>query len=223
MPEASNCLRAAALAMLGFALGACASQMDLRKEELAQLAPLLPGFYDNRAQAQADAAKPGERAHEALSLVIIPVYAPTIGDHVFFLQETALDDPMRVLAQRVLSFDVSGNGEIVQSSMTLNEPQRWRDGPRNLDLFKSMMASDVRATSGCEMVWKKTEKGFEASNDPTRCRTNSRATGEVLRVESRARIDTESLSLSDRHLDGAGRVVYGDMPEPFYRFQRRAQ
>ncbi len=216
-------LRGACLAAFCMALAACATQSDLRKAELEQLTQLMPGLYDNRAQAQADAAKPGERGHEALTLLILPVYAPTIGEHVFYLQETALEDTARVLAQRVMTFDVGADGEIVQELMTLNEPQRWRDGPRNLDVFKSLMANDVRVTAGCEMVWKKTAEGFEASNDSKRCRTNSRATGEVLRVESRARIDAETLSLSDRHLDAAGRVVYGDLAEPFYRFQRRAQ
>jgi hypothetical protein len=215
-PRGLALLLAACLAAAG-----CASQQDLRREELSVLLPLLPGVYDNRIQAAADAGQP--RGHEGLTLTIVPVFAPTIGKHVFYLQETALDDLMRVLSQRVFTIDVGPDGRIVQTLMTFVEPQRWRDGPRNLELFKALVEHDVRASGGCDLFWKKVDQGFEASNDSRRCRTNSRATGEVLRVESRAKLDAEGISLSDQQIDAAGRIVYGDLPDPFYHFKRRAQ
>src|SRR5687768_3742510 len=57
------------------ALAGCASQAKLREAELSQLAEWLPGRYDNRDQAERD-TKDGSERHEALAVVIVPIYAP---------------------------------------------------------------------------------------------------------------------------------------------------
>ncbi len=62
---------------------------------LNELVALLPGSYDNIAQARTCPD------HSSLRLVIAPVQAPLVGDHVFYMQEMAGDDPRRVLSQRL--------------------------------------------------------------------------------------------------------------------------
>lgn len=209
------------LLVLAAATCGCASQSKQGEQQLAQLVTMLPGSYDNIAQARADAAQPGE-AREALMLVIVPVYAPMIGDHVFYSQEMAAQDPRRVTAQRLLSFQVGPDASLQQMQIQLNEPARWRDGHLNPDLFKSLLPQDVKALSGCDLVWKKTDTGFVGANDAARCRSTSRATGETLRVESALKLDTDGLAILDRQFDATGRVVIGLQPDPWYRFQRRA-
>ncbi len=96
---ASLLLAAAAL------LAGCAEQHKLAEQQLGLLVAMLPGSYENIAQARADgegATQPGG-AREALRLVIVPVYAPMIGDHVFYTQEIAAQDPRRETAQRLMS------------------------------------------------------------------------------------------------------------------------
>jgi hypothetical protein len=200
-------------------LGACANQQDLRKAELEQIAGLLPGRYDNLGQVQSE-QKAGGAPRESLALNIMPVYTPMLGRYVFYMQETAADDPLRVLSQRIYSFDLTADGQIVQSQATLEEPQRWRDAHNNPDVFKSMMQQDLHPMSGCELTWTHTASGFEAHNDVQRCRSISRSNGQRINVESRLTLERDVLAISERHFDAAGKVVYGERADPFYRFER---
>jgi hypothetical protein len=201
-------------------LAGCANQEKLHKEELEELVQWLPGQYDNTAQAQADERSGVQPPHEPLALAIVPIYAPTIGRNVFYLQEMAADDPRRVMSQRVLSFEASADG-IRQSAWSLSQPVRWRDGHLNPDLFKSLLPDDLGAMQGCGLSWKKAAGRFVGSNDPKHCRTTSRATG--VQIEARAELGPEDLSTGERSFDSRGSHVQGSRDEPLYRFRKQAQ
>jgi hypothetical protein len=198
-------------------LVACSTPTKRGEAALNELVAMLPGSYDNLAQARA------APDHPPLRLVVAPVQAPLVGDHVFYVQEMAADDPRRVLAQRLYVLDAVPDSEFaVLMQLDFKEPARWRDGHVNRDLFRGLLMEDLRPRSGCDLLWKRSERGFSASNDPQHCRTTSRETGEALRVEQRAELDGDGLAILDRHRDAAGRVVYGGEADPFYRFNRRA-
>lgn len=207
------------LALVG--LAGCASQTKLLESDLAQLAAWLPGRYDNADQAGQN--RTGGRADEALALVIVPIYSLFLGEHAFYVQEMAVDDPRRVLGQRVITFDLTDD-RIVQGTYMLAEPLRWRDAHLDPSLFKGLMANqDLKPLTGCALVWKKDGERFTAANEPSRCRIPSRATGTMLNTELRAELSADRLALSDRSYDANGRLVAGNRDdEPFYRFVKRA-
>lgn len=209
-------LMALTLALL---LSACASQQKLRQAELEQLISMLPGIYDNGAQARADTASGVTPPHAALNLLITPFYAPALGEHVFHVRETAADDARRLISQHVWTLAVVDKQRIVQGIHLLAEPERWRTG--NPELFRSLMARDVRPLTGCELVWQKTADGFSAANQRASCRANSRVDDEVVTVEHRIELRGDELAISERHFDGAGRAVAGTEADPYYRFVRR--
>ncbi len=200
----------------------CADQAARRDGELQELLALLPGHYDNIAQVRAEAAQ-GLPQREALLLAIVPVYAPLIGDHVFYLQEAVASDARRVTAQQLFTLQVAnGDPLLIETQMALAEPNRWRDGDRNPDLFKSLLPTDVRTLGGCELTWSKLPGGFDAASDPARCRASSRVTGEALRVALTLQLRADSLQIAERRTDATGVVVQGGADDPGYRFQRRA-
>jgi len=93
-------------------------------------------------------------AETALELNIVEIYAPFLSDHVFYVQENAFGDPRRVLSQRLFVFDVAGDARILQRTLGFAEPNRWRDGHLNTDLFKGLMGQDVGASAGaCALEW----------------------------------------------------------------------
>jgi len=151
-------------------LCACATHEQQQQGELLQLLAVLPGNYDNIAQADNDASTGVRPAHDAVALSITHVETPRLGHYVYYAQETAADDPNRVLSQKMYSFKVDEKRGIVETLYELNEPLRWRDGQRNKELFTSMMTSDVQA-EGCQLLWKKNETGagFTAAHDPKAC------------------------------------------------------
>lgn len=200
-------------------LAACTTQSKRSEAELAQLLAWLPGRYDNVAQSEAD-AHAGRESHVALELNIVRIYAPLMGDYAFYVQETAADDPRRVIAQHAVAFAVVKDRGIVESLWSFAEPTRWRDAHLNLDLFKGLMPQDFVPLAGCDLIWTKKEGRFVGANDPDTCRASSSAGG-PLRMNLRAELTADELAVAEQSYESSGRVVQGNAAEPFYRFRRR--
>lgn len=159
---------AAALIAAVIALGGCTDQTKVQEGELTQLLATLPGRYDNSAQAEQDARSSVRPAHDAVALTVVHVYTPRLGHYVYYAQETAADNPLRVFSQRMWGFQVAEKRGIVETIYEFIEPQRWRDGLQNKDLFTSLVIEDVQA-EGCLLLWKKQGGGFVATHDPKNC------------------------------------------------------
>ena len=135
---------------------------------MTQLLAVLPGSYDNTAQAELEAHNSARPAHLAVALTITHVYAPRLGHYVYYAQETAADDPRRVLSQKMYSFQFDEKRGIVETLYQLVEPLRWRNGQLNKELFTSLVTEDVQP-EGCLLLWTKKDAGFVATHDPKVC------------------------------------------------------
>jgi CpeT/CpcT family (DUF1001) len=161
-------LAAAALMALVALCAACTDQTKVHEGEMTQLLALLPGRYENSAQAEIDARSGGRPGHEVVALVITHVNTPRLGHHVFYAQEMAADDPRRVLSQKMYSFRVDDKRGIVMTLYQFSEPLRWRDGQQNKELFTGIVAEDVQ-TEACELLWKREGERYVATHDPKIC------------------------------------------------------
>jgi CpeT/CpcT family (DUF1001) len=183
---------------------------------LGELLGALAGSYDNLAQSR------GSPEHAPLKLMIAPVQAPLVGDHVFYVQEIAADDPRRVLAQHLYIVNpVAGQEAAVLTQADFAEPLRWRDGQLKRELFRSLLPQDLRPRPGCDLLFKRAPQGFVAATTGS-CRASAADTGEALRVEQRINLDADGIALFEQRRDAAGRLVYGTETDPWYRFGRRA-
>ncbi len=197
-------------------LAACASQPKRDEVMVSELTAMLGGSYDNLAQSRASAE------HVSLRLVVTPVQAPLVGDHVYYVQETAADDARRVLAQRLYVVNpVAGREQATLTQLDFNEPLRWRDGHLNRALFRSLLMQDLRVRPGCDQLWVRKDRGFTSTGGGA-CRTASRGTGETLKVEQRMELTADGLAVFEQHRDAAGVLVYGVESDPWYRYVRRA-
>ena len=158
----------AALLALLLLLPGCTDQTKVHEGELSELLAVLPGNYDNTAQVEADIRNHANPPHDAVALTITHVYTPRLGHHVYYVQETAPDDPRRVFSEKMYSFTVDEKRGIVQTLYEFNEPLRWRDGQQNKDMFTSVVAEDVQPEA-CQLLWKKKDAGFVATHDPKAC------------------------------------------------------
>ena len=88
-------------------LGGCTHQPKVVEPgDLTSLLAVLPGRYDNTAQVEADARNGVHPGHDAVALTITHVYTPRLGHYVYYAQETAADNPLRVLSQKMYGFQV---------------------------------------------------------------------------------------------------------------------
>jgi hypothetical protein len=159
---------ATALAAAAIAVCGCTDQTKVQEGQLTLLLSTLPGHYDNSAQAEQEARSAVRPAHDAVVLTITHVYTPRLGHFVYYAQETAADNPLRLFSQRMWSFQVDEKRGIVETIYEFVEPQRWREGLQNKDLFTSIDVEDVQA-EGCRLLWKKQDDGFVATHDPKVC------------------------------------------------------
>ena len=159
---------AAAVGAMLAALGACKDESKIREAEMTQLLALLPGEYDNRAQAARDVRNGARPSHDAVTLTITRVFTPRLGHHIYYAQEIVADDPRRVLSQKMYSFQVDEKRGIIETTYAFVEPQRWRDGQQNKELFTSVVTEDV-APEACDLIWKGAAGRFVANHNQKIC------------------------------------------------------
>lgn len=215
-------LRLVLCAAAGSALLACASSRATKTQELdlAQMMRWLPGTYSNVAQHEAD-VNAGKPPHEALAVAIVPIDSPIMGPHAFYFQESAADDPRRVMVQQVLSFELTPAGKIKESVATLVEPRRWRDGQKTPELFTAMVVEDLVPMSGCDLFWKRNgEDGFVGADEPLRCHTASHTSEAAARTQLVAELKSTELALSEQSYDASGVLMQGRADDPLYRFRK---
>ena len=155
------------------ALTGCTSQEDLRKAELADLTVVLPGVYANPKQ----------------QLLILNLFVPMLTGNVMLVRETAADDPRRVFSERVWIVEVNSKDHIVATVYALEEPEHWRGGAEDPELFRPMLQRDLRPLPGCELVWQRTPRGYSASSTSSRCPQSWRLEGEELSFSAPTKTD----------------------------------
>jgi hypothetical protein len=197
-------------------LTGCASTPPADEAFVQQLLVQLAGSYDNLAQSRASPE------HTALRLVVAPVQAPIVGDHVFYVQEMAADDARRVLAQHLFVLNpVPGRQQALLTQADFSEPLRWRDGHANRDLFRSLLPQDLRLRPGCDLLVTRKDGGFTAATG-SGCRGSASGSGEAVKVDQRITMDVDGIALFEQQRDAAGQLVLGGEADPWYRFARRA-
>jgi hypothetical protein len=118
--------------LLVLVLAACGSTPEAADARLGEAVQRLPGVYERQG---------GE---EARVLAIVPIFVASLTGYRFYVQEMDAQDSRRVISQRVLSFDAAKGGKVIQTNWSLADPTRWRTGPTNPELFKSMVQADLR-------------------------------------------------------------------------------
>jgi hypothetical protein len=220
--------------------GCAANKQKEREADLARLSHWLPGNYDNTAQAKEDGRKGIHPAHDAVELDVALVDSISIGHNAFYIQESAADDPMRVLSQRIVIFTATKKG-IVESVNTLNDPLRWRNGQRNPEIFEGMTPRDFKAAEGCDITWNPEEKPLDknavkpskdeekreiekrhlfGANDRKRCQMTSHAAMGLVQVELKGEFGPNEISMAELQYDQDDKLLQGNPSEPFYRFRR---
>ena len=203
------------------AAGGCGSELKRAQVNVAQIADLLPGRYNNRAQAEAD-AKSGNPKHDAKTISIVRVSMPLLSNYAFYAQENSLEEMGQILSQRLYTFEALKDGSVVQRIYTFAQPARWRDGQNNPSLFTGVMFKDTSPMAGCDLVWKKDGEKFTAANSRETCRMSSPTLG-TMRTEMKVELNGDELAMAELGYSPGGKLVQGVESDPFFRFERGGQ
>jgi len=206
---------AACLALL--LLPVCASASKKSEQEFDKFMQALPGQYDNRTQAKNDPSG----AHAAVAVVINPVNSLALGKAVMFERETAADDPRRILAQHIWTFEMDKKGEhLVQTVYVFKEPLRWLHATDDPYVLQSVLPDDLSPLSGCKLIWSKSDYGFAATTNALACKASAGAEGMLIWQSAEVRgtdlLVNEQLSGPDGSFEGTADSASS------YRFERRS-
>jgi hypothetical protein len=198
-------------------LPVCAGASKKSEQEFDKFMQALPGQYDNRVQAKNDPSG----AHAAVAVVINPVNSLALGKAVMFERETAADDPRRILAQHIWTFEMDKKGEhLVQTVYVFKEPLRWLHAADDQYVLQSVMPDDLSPLSGCKLVWSKSDYGFAATTNALACKASAGAEGMLIWQSAEVRgtdlLVNEQLSGPDGSFEGTADSASS------YRFERRS-
>ena len=180
-----------------------------------QVAALLEGTFDSRAQAESD-----PKMFKAVRLVAVRVPKSRLGDGspVLYVEQALLATPDRPYRQRFYRLEETADGGVIsrvfEPKDLLAVSGKWRD-PADLALFGP---GDVTERIGCAVRLKKTDDGWAGGTEGTNCPS---ALAGARYAESDVRLSPGRMESWDRGYDVQDRQVWGSPVRP-YVFERRS-
>jgi hypothetical protein len=180
-----------------------------------EVAALLAGTFDSKAQAEAD-----PEAFRAVRLVAVAVPKSRLGSGapVLYLEQAMLATPDRPYRQRFYRIEETADGGVVSRVFEPKDPAavsgKWRE-PADLALFGP---GDVVERIGCAVRLKKTDAGWEGGTEGTGCPS---ALSGARYATSRVKLAAGRMESWDRGYDVDDRQVWGARTGP-YVFERRS-
>lgn len=212
---------ALSLLLVAVLVGGCAAPRASKSDvDLRQMEGWLPGHYDNRAQVATD-RKHGGPAHVAVSAAVVRIDSLMVGEHVYYLQESATDNPQQMLGQYIVSFD-SVKDKIVEAVWTFADPKHWRGADEMPELLTAMQPADLKLLTGCSLEWKKVDDHFEGTNDAKLCHSTPASAPAAVSAHWRMELFADQLAISEQAYDSDGDLVYGTAEDSFIRLRKRS-
>lgn len=176
---------------------------------VARAVAQLTGRFDSSAQAAAD------RRYFAISLVVCPVTAPELGEHVLYVEQARAESPRAPYRQRVYVVEGVGD-EVVSNVYELADPAAAVGACAAPERLRPTRATVVER-AGCAVYLRPDGEGFVGATRGQSCASSlqgaSYATSEVT-------LTPTGLRSWDRGFDAAGTQVWGAVAGP-YEFVRQ--
>jgi len=178
-----------------------------------EVAALLSGTFDSKAQAEAD-----PKTWKAVRLVAVRVPRSRLGDPVLYVEQALLATPDKPYRQRFYRLEETADGGVVsrvfEPKDKLAVSGKWRD-PSDLALFGER---DVAERIGCAVRLKKTPEGWFGGTEGKNCPS---ALAGARYAESDVRLYPDRMETWDRGFDVNDEQVWGSEKRP-YEFERRS-
>ena len=151
----------AALIAAGMTAPARAATVD----DIAAVAALMLGTYDNAAQVAANPKMP------RLTTYIRAVDAPAFGDRILYLEEIRDGDPNKIARIRLFKFTTENDtGMIRLHLINPKDAEKLKGAHADLTRVRSLTPDDMRADRGlCDVYIRRVGNSFEGKMSPKSC------------------------------------------------------
>jgi hypothetical protein len=211
------------------ALGGCAASAPV-VDSLQLVREWVRGAYDNRRQAEADAADarlPDELKHRLMHQLFVPVDVPVpaIPGYLVF-QQSSIDgseDPDLVTRVGLLQFTVDPDGTLRQRELNFRDPDRYKNGHRRPEALRALTLDEVRFDPACDFTLRPNVAGDQLAGpmQAGACRIFSAGLGKTIVADDAVVIRRDEYWFLGRFVDEDGRVVFGNASAEPVRLIRR--
>ena len=133
--------------------------------DLVKITEFYEGAFDNDSQlwfeSRQDFTNRENEKHDRLHAIHTKINCPSIGDHVFYVEEFLNDDPEEIIRQRVISFKSDKEaGGIRMDLFFLKDADYYKMGYNSLARLDSIDREDVFELDGCHLIFKREADQF---------------------------------------------------------------
>jgi hypothetical protein len=196
-------------------LASPAAQAADSNEQLDLFLAWFPGEYDNYEQAWQDHLDKAEQPHEHIHHIFYPVDAPTIGAHVFFVQQYLDGDPTSIYRQRLYRIATDEQEKAIRLTIySFQDETAYRDGYLRPEIFAELGKDELIERPGCEVYWQKEaddkEAFFHGYMKERTCTFVSKRSGKQIYITDDLRLTPNEIWIRDEAFDEDGNRIFGN-------------
>jgi hypothetical protein len=197
----------------------------LLDQDLRLLLQWFPGRFDNQEQVAfaKELGIPADAVPEHIHSIFKPVDLPTLGQHVFYVQQYMDADPEKIYRQRfyVFSADYAQNA-VRLDILTPKDAAAVKDAHLDAAKLARIAKEDVTSLPGCEVYWRRQGAQFIGGMKEGACRIKSQRSGRTIIVTDDLLLNADEIWIRDTAVDENGAYVYGNKAGIHHKL-RRAQ
>ena len=195
--------------------GAIAAPLD---DDLARFVSWFGGEWNNNEQVwqqRVDAKGDKSKIEDPISHthhIFAPVAAPSVGSHVFYVQQHLDADMSKSYRQRVYRFSADTKENAVKLEIfNLPDDKEWFNAHLTPEKFKDLDAAALKTTAGCEVYWRfqPAQKSFEGTMKPDACSFFSQRQGKKIIISDTLKLTEDEIWINDQAKDEQGNHVFG--------------
>ncbi|MEM7351758.1 MAG: chromophore lyase CpcT/CpeT [Acidobacteriota bacterium] len=207
------------ITILLISLGPTPASADAQLEgDLEQMMEWFTGRFDNYWQVRLEegAKEPVEHPHGRIHSIFAPIEMPSLGEHVFYVQQYSDGDPTKIYRQRLYRFGLHEAEQAVEL-VIYAPPDAKAVVDAHLDPTKlaGLGPDNLKSYPGCEVYWQRQGRGTEDDHfigftKENACQVTSSRSGKTLIISDDLRLDAGQIWIQDRAVDTEGNWIYGN-------------
>ena len=194
------------------ALATAQSALTGLDEDFERFLEWFPAEYDNNEQVwqqKVDEVPEDERL-EHIHHIFLPVEAPNIGQHTFFVRQYMDGDYENVYRQRLYSLVPDREENAIRLKIySFHDEAKYRDTDQDPSIIRDLTPEEVRNMPGCDVFWRFEQDHFVGTMKDKACFYFSERMGQNIYITDELKLTESEIWINDEAFDEAGNRVFG--------------
>ncbi len=192
------------------------AQNNALQADLEEMMQWFEGEFDNFQQTwkENEDNVDQEIRHERIHSIFKKIEAPKLGNNVFYVKQFQNGDTTDIYRQRIYNFHINDAEQAIQldiySFLTPEDGEKYAMANHNPSILKDIAVENLRATTGCEVYWKKNGDHFIGYMKDRACHFTSRRSGKEIYITDTLKLTQDEIWIQDEAEDADGNYIFGN-------------